>query len=499
MSDDVSKLRGLLVFISCGLIVLLVNIDVTIVNLGLPIISHYFDVSLNQVKWIVSGYLLITAITFVLFGKLADDIGRKRVYLLGILSFTIGSVLAGMANDFDFLIFARLIQGLGFSATAGLSVLIILQHSSSIKRGYVMGVIVTLTGAGQAIGPFFGGLLLQYFSWRDIFFINVPICITSLLLGYYFISADKCEGKFNNLNITNVALFFLGLGGLLYTFSEFVSFSISWITLLTSSILCLVGFVYTSFRFDNPLIDLSLLKNVVYLRAISIRLIFMVCTASFFFMTPIYMQNIINFSPTKTGSLMLMSTIMLMIFGPLTGKFIDKHTFHLPLMLSLLLALVATICMFFWSGASSWFMLVFGLIIFGIAMGIHIPSSTNAAVTTVSAKKSGSAIGLFFTSATTGSVLGIALCTVVINYISSYSVQYLLQESKLVLTRNQEKLTQFAAKGIQNPNHILHNIALRHLARHAYLNAFHFFLGIQLILLLFSIVICSLNMKNSHV
>ena len=139
------KIKNWLVFIACGLMILLVNIDMTIVNLGVPSISRYFNASLNQAQWVIASYLLITAVTFTLFGKLADDFGKKHVYLLGVIFFTVASLCAGIATNLHFLVAARLLQGLGFAATLGLSLLIIVQTFPLEQRGYMTGLAVTLT------------------------------------------------------------------------------------------------------------------------------------------------------------------------------------------------------------------------------------------------------------------------------------------------------------------------------------------------------------------
>jgi len=305
-----SKLNNWLVFIACSFMVLLVNIDMTIVNLAVPSISGYFNASLNQAQWVIASYLLITAVTFTLFGKFADDFGKKRIYLLGVALFTLASLLAGLAFSLHFLLAARLLQGLGFAATLGLSIVIVVQTFPIEKRGYIIGLMVTLTGTGQALGPILGGIILQYFSWHWIFLINLPFGIASFIMGWCFIAADKPIVSINNLNFINVLFFLVGLTLILYTLNQFTFLHYRWvILLLLLGMICLGVFGYTSFKFSKPLIDLTLLVNRHYFKVVFTRFIFMSCMSSFLFLLPLYLENIVDLSSATTGGTMLSMTV----------------------------------------------------------------------------------------------------------------------------------------------------------------------------------------------
>ncbi|PNQ53693.1 hypothetical protein C1141_19910, partial [Vibrio agarivorans] len=274
---------------------LLISMDMTMMNLALNDIAKGFDIPVLKSQMVITVYYLTSAITFIVFGKLADYFGYKRVFLFGIIFFTIASFIAGNAQSLNMLILARILQGIGFGATLGLSSLLVVTQSPSHKKGIACSLLISVSSIGQILGPTVGGYIIHYWGWSWTFLINVPVGIISFLGSYYFTQNDKKE-NLGTLNIKEIILFLLGTGGLLSAITLYQEISWDQSLLLISVGVLSIGYYINQYKsLKLPLIENNILKNKEFIRIVAIRFSYMVFVGAWLYFMPIYLQNNLNY------------------------------------------------------------------------------------------------------------------------------------------------------------------------------------------------------------
>jgi DHA2 family methylenomycin A resistance protein-like MFS transporter len=469
--------RKWLILLATGLIVSLVNIDMTIVNLALASISSSFHATMNQTQWIITSYLMSTAISFTLIGRLADHFGRKKIFLLGVLIFTVSSFGCGISPDINYLLFWRFLQGVGFAATLGLSFVIIFANFPQKQQGLAVGIAVTVSGLSQALGPTIGGVIIEHMSWPWIFWVNIPFGLLSVFLSARYIPADTLLHPWDNFNLENVLYYIVGLGLALYLFNQIDQLSLWWtVSVFVLASILIMRFIQTTHKLRNPLIELYLITNRDFLILILLRFIFMIFFSSSLFIIPLLMQNILCFSATKTGVSMLAITLFVATVSPITGRFIDKTGYIIPLLLSMILCFLASICMQIISAEISLVLLLVTLVPLGIAVGIHVPSSISGVNTMLSGKSAAAAMGVFFTMAISGATIGVGLTGALLNTLSKRYLESHLGNEEL---SNALLLTASGARSI-----LILPDAYKSMSKMAFFHAFHV-IAIWLSILLF--------------
>lgn len=487
------------VLFSIGICLLLANLDMTIVNLALPEFSREFGASMQQIQLIIVSYLTAAAALFCLFGKVADSIGKKRVFIFGSLLFTAASLYIGaFSSTAGEIIVARFVQGAGFAATLGLALILIANAFPPDRKGFATGIAVTITGVGMALGPPSGGFILQYLGWRWIFLLNVPLGLLSVVLTMIFVAPDPQQDKRPLLlDLASVPFYLIGLGCLIYVSNMLSSASTGSITLVSiAGVLATVAFVWRSLRKPNPLINVALLTNQGYLTIIVIRMIFNYIMASFLFVLPLFMQNILDYSKLKSGLWLLCMTIAVAFVAPFAGKVIDRVGFRIPTLVSMLL-LLTSCAAFSWLGPdTSVPVFIVGLFCFGLSNGMLTTATINGVTTQVSPKEVGTAIGLFFTLVMVGSMFGVSLAGLVIDRVSHFEVLRHATRVAAPLSQDIQHILFALANGSRN----IHEAGLaggastfavvQQIARASYFPALHALMLGNTMLTLLGVVLC---------
>lgn len=469
-----------LILIATGIMIMLVNLDMTIVNLALAVIAKHFNATLNQTQWILSSYLLAAAVSFTVFGRLADIAGRKKIFLMGVALFTLASALAACSPNILILMIARFIQGLGFAATLGLCLVIIFSSFPPEQRGLAAGVSVGITGFAQAIGPTLGGLLVQQLGWQSIFWINVPLGVVSFFMTFIVTPKDTPKTE-ESLDLKMTFLFVFGLSLVLFALNELEVFSaiITVFSLFLGCLLLGISF-YFCYTKPKPLINIELLNHSGYRKLIILRFISMMFMSSALFLIPLYLENILGYSPAITGVILLSMTLFVAISSPITGKLMDRISFVIPVKLSMLLAFLAAVTMIFFRLENPMPLLLVGLVLFGLAIGIHTPAMVNGVTKEVLNEQAGTAMGLFFTAAISGATVGVALSGAVMKVMST---QYLVKELGGKIVNNSVYDVAGGIKSVKT----LDSVYLRHMAENAFMYAYHYWMSIISVLLLISV------------
>ena len=480
-----NSLKKWLALFSTGIAIMIINLDLTIVNLGLPRIAHELHAALPEMQWVMSGYLLAASVSFMLFGKLADKYGIRFIFIIGECIFTLSSLVAGASHSIEMLILARLLQGLGFAATLGLSLIIIIRAFPASQKGLASGMAITITGVSQAIGPTIGGVILSYFSWRWMFLINIPLGLIAIIGTLIFTPKDSHKNSTMKVDYRAVLNLVVAIGLTVFAINEITQLS-TWLTiglLLTGSILLIIFFVHCKHA-KHPLIPRIILQNKRYVKIVLTRMCFMFYMMSMLFIIPIYLINIIGLSPMHTGLLLLMMTALAMVTSPICGGLIDRIDYHYPLRLSFIAAALGSVCLFFTANHLNYWIIIPGLMLYGVAVGLHIASSIHGALAETEQQHHGIATGIFFTFGMLGGAIGVSLLGSIINIMSK---NYLLHHISAGLQDNVLTKLIKVSKGTLTSHSLSGNYKL--LAQQSFLSGFHMAFYILCLLMVIAFLI----------
>jgi len=337
---------GLLI-LSISLAMFMTSLDGTIVNIALPTISESFGVATSAVSWVATAYLLVLAGCALVFGKVSDVIGFKKVFLSGFIIFTIGSFMCGFLPDFfgslDWLIVSRMFQAVGGAMIASIAPAMITAYIPMEQKGKAMAIIMMLAGLGTAIGPTIGGFLTQYFSWHAIFFINIPVGILAVLLGAKVIPAGRGTGTFAGFDRAGAVLVFAGLASLLFVVSEGETMGWTSLPILALAVLAVVTlgwFVRHELQTADPILDLTLFRNRNFLLTNLVLALVFFSFSGINYLLPFYLKYVRDFDTSSAGLIMTALSFAMMGAGLLSGLLFNR-TGPRPLCIGAAVALCA--------------------------------------------------------------------------------------------------------------------------------------------------------------
>src|SRR5258707_571195 len=305
------------------------TLDGSIVNIGLPAIAQTFHVGVSgAIEWVIIGYLVIIAAVLLTFGRLADMVGRRPIFLGGLVIFVLGSALCGMAPSLSLLIVARLFQGLGGALVFSVNIAMITSSFPSRGRGLALGLNAVVVSLGVAAGPTIGGIIVQYLSWRWIFYVNVPICLLVLIAGYIVYREQRpVRGESGRFDPWGAALLAVGFAALTLG----LSFGEEWgwtspgtLGAFGVGLVMLVVAINAERHIEHPILDLHLITNRTFAMA---NISFMLCMMALFapgFILPFYFEQLRGFSTIHTGLMMTPLPLALAVAAPLSGTLADR-------------------------------------------------------------------------------------------------------------------------------------------------------------------------------
>jgi EmrB/QacA subfamily drug resistance transporter len=433
-----------LILILLALAQFMVVLDVSIVNVALPSIQHTFNMTATSLQWIVTGYTLTFGGFLLLGGRAADLFGRRKIFLLGITLFTLASLGSGLSQSSGMLIFFRALQGLAgaFMSPAALSIVLV-TYREGHERNVALSVWGAVAAGGAAAGVLLGGILTQYLDWRWNFFVNVPVGIFVVIAALRILDRHESTVDHNNLDLPGAIL---GTGGLMMLVYALVKApTLGWtdsqtLTYFGISIAALILFIYNEKVAKHPLMPLSIFK-IRNLAATNILQMFVTAGMfSVFFFTTLYLQEILGYTPIKTGVSFLLIPIVIAVVATNVPRIIQKIGYRPILMVAPLLISAG---LFYLSripvNGTFWGNVAFGLFLMGLGMGASFVSITIAATSGVPHHEAGLASGILNTAQQIGGALGLAVLTGVA---TSSTARYI---SNLHLQAAPDKLTQATA------------------------------------------------------
>jgi EmrB/QacA subfamily drug resistance transporter len=392
--------------------VFMATLDSSIVNISLPTIAHYFGVPLNgAISWVIIAYLVATAAILLTAGRLSDMIGRKAVWLSGLVLFTASSSMCGIAPSLAFLITARAVQGLGGALLMAVSPAILTSAFPANERGRALGLNAVIVALGVSVGPTLGGFITAYFSWRWIFYVNVPFGIIGTILTLRVLTErlHRNPGRFDPLGAILLAIGLAGLTAGLSFGQELGWNSAIIIALLIVGALALIALPFVEQRVANPIIVLSLFKRRVFVSAnLSLVLSFLALFAVSFMM-PFYFEQLRNFPTQEAGLLLTPLPITLAIVAPFSGSLADRIGSRWLAAGGLAISCIGLVFISQLNAQSSIFDIVWRLVFIGLGQALFQSPNNSALLGSAPREMQGSASGFLATGRVMGQSLSVAL------------------------------------------------------------------------------------------
>ena len=315
--------------IAIGIFIFMSTLDGSIVNIALPTMSRELNVTLAQVTWVVTTYLIVISGVILIFGRLGDLLGKANVFKLGALIFTIGSFLAGLdfGGGLTWLLFARVVQAVGGSMFMATSFGLVAEIFPAESRGRALAINSMFVSVGSIAGPAIGGLILQIASWHYIFWINVPIGIVAYLYGSRALPKEKGQGTVRDVDFVGssemfvcLVLLFLGIN-----FGQIIGWGnpLIWGAFI-GAIVFFILFVYTENRKENPLIDLGIFKTKLFTMSIITAMLNFTAGMFVSILLPFYLQDFRLLSPGVAGIIMMAYPALMLVSSPISGVLADR-------------------------------------------------------------------------------------------------------------------------------------------------------------------------------
>ena len=385
-------------------------LDITIVNVALPSIERDLNASLTDLQWVIDAYALTLAALLLTAGSLADLVGRRRVFLIGLVIFTFASVLCGLAGSPLDLNLARALQGVGGAFMFATALALLASAYSGRDRGTAFGLWGATTGAAVAVGPLVGGLLTEGIGWEAIFFVNVPIGILAVVLTLMRVEESK-DPDAGGLDLPGTVLFstalFLLIFGLIRGNPEGWG-SATIVAALTGAVVLLVAFVVVERRRKQPMLDLTLFRKPGFVGASVAAFVLSASMFAMFLYLTLYIQNILGYSALQSGVRFLPVTLVSFAVAPVSGKFAGRVGVRWFIAGGLALVGTGLLLMDGLEVGDDWTALLAGFLVAGGGIGLVNPALATAAIGVVDPRRSGMASGINSTFRQVGIATGIA-------------------------------------------------------------------------------------------
>jgi EmrB/QacA subfamily drug resistance transporter len=390
----------------------MIMLDNTIVNVALPSIQSDLGIGISELEWVFNGYALTFGVLMLTGGKLADMLGRRRIFIVGLLVFTVASLFCGLATSAGWLIGARVVQGVGSALMNPATLSIVTATFPPRQRGMAIGIWAGVAAMALAIGPLAGGLITQHLGWNWIFFINVPVGILAIIVTRLVVDESRDTSADQRLDLPGLLTSGIGLFALTYGLIEANNFgwtSARILSLFVVAVVGLVAFVLLELHQRSPMLDLSLFKNGTFAGSNSVMLLIGLAMFGVFFYNSLFIQNILGYSAVQTGATFLPMTVLIILVAPFAGKYSDRVGSRW-LMGGGMVLLAASLFIFSRLDASSDFWDILpGLIVGGFGMALVMTPTTSAAMGSVSLDKAGVGSAVLNSMRQVGGALGIAV------------------------------------------------------------------------------------------
>ncbi|WP_340004076.1 MFS transporter [Paenibacillus sp. FSL K6-0276] len=424
-NKEIQKKRWMILIV-LNIFTFMSTLDGSIVNIALPELSKQLKLPMAQIEWVTTGYLMAICTAILFFGKLGDIVGKIRIFKIGTIVFVIGSMLCGLSVSLPALLASRVIQAIGASMTMANSQGIVTDIFPASERGKALGFIGTFVSLGSIAGPSLGGVMVSTLGWEYIFWVNIPIGVIAILLGWKVLPKDLTRVK-STIDVPGnllFAIFIISLfAGLLL--GQQLGYGDSLIvTSLIVAVISFIAFLWTELRRKEPLLHLSLFKNQLF--SLSILCGFLVFTANFCFniIAPFYAQNMLNLSPFNAGFLLMLLPICMVVVAPISGALSDKIGSEFLTFAGLVVMVIAQFGLAELHEGSSVVLVGVWIAMLGIGSGLFQSPNNSLVMSKVPRTQLGSAGSVNSLVRNVGMVVGITIATTILFHVMSSEAGY---------------------------------------------------------------------------
>src|SRR5213080_5426323 len=390
----------------------MIMLDNTIVNVALPAIKNDLGIGVSELEWVVTAYALTFAVLLLTGGKLGDLYGRRLIFTIGLVVFTLSSLACGLSSSATELIAARAVQGVGSALMMPATLSIISATFAARERGTAIGIWAGVSAMALAIGPLLGGVITEHISWNWIFFVNVPFGILAVIAAIVVVPESRDMSHEQRLDLPGLVTSGIGLLALVYALIE--AHRLGWtsatiIALFALAAVALTAFVFLELHQRLPMLDLSLFKNGTFTGANLVAILVTLAMFGIFVFFPIYMQTFRGWSPTQAGAALLPWTLMVVVFAPIAGKLSDRIGSRWLMAGGMTTVAVCCLLLSTVTLQSSFWNLLPAFILGGLGMSFVMTPMSAAVMGAAPVAKAGVASGVLNTFRQVGAAIGIAL------------------------------------------------------------------------------------------